>query len=116
MRRGLVFNNKILAGVLDETENGEFEFCYSTDYFIDATKPPISLTIPKTAQKHHSKKLFAFFINLLSEGQNKKMQCINLKIDEHDYFGLLLKTANDETVGAIRVEEFIELENNKHVY
>lgn len=111
MRRGKVFNNKILAGVINETENGEFEFRYTTDYLLDATKSAISLTIPKTSQKHHSVKLFAFFFNLLSEGENKKLQCKVLKIDENDHFGLLLKTTNEETIGAIRVEELIDNEN-----
>jgi serine/threonine-protein kinase HipA len=112
MRRGKVFNNKILAGIIDETENREFIFRYRTDYFLDATKPAISLTIQKTSQAHYSKKLFPFFFNLLSEGENKKLQCNNLKIDENDHFGLLLKTANEETIGAIRVEELIDEENN----
>lgn len=111
MRRGKVFNNKVLAGIIDETENREFVFRYTTNYLLDATKPAISLTIPKSEQTHHSKKLFAFFFNLLSEGENKKLQCNNLKIDENDHFGLLLKTANDETIGAIRVEELIDNEN-----
>jgi hypothetical protein len=30
-------------------------------------------------------------------------QCRIHKIDENDHFGLLLKTANEETIGAIRV-------------
>ncbi|MFY8128422.1 MAG: HipA N-terminal domain-containing protein [Chitinophagaceae bacterium] len=108
MRRGKVYNNNILAGIIDETDNGQYAFKYTTEYFIDRTKPAISLTIPKTSQAHYSKTLFAFFFNLLSEGENKKLQCNNLKIDENDHFGLLLKTANEETIGAIRVQELIE--------
>lgn len=108
MRRGKVFNNNILAGIIEESNNGVFIFRYTTDYFIDSKKPPISLTLPKNSQTHISKKLFPFFFNLLSEGENKKLQCNVLKIDENDYFRLLLKTANEETIGAIRVEEFKE--------
>ena len=112
MRQGRVFNNNILAGIIEESDNGDFVFRYATDYFIDPKKPPISLTLPKNLQKHISKKLFPFFFNLLSEGENKKLQCNVLKIDENDYFGLLLKTANEETIGAIRVEEFKETTTN----
>jgi serine/threonine-protein kinase HipA len=108
MRQGKVFNNNTLAGIIEESDSGEFIFRYATDYFIDSKKPPISLTLPKNTHKHISKKLFPFFFNLLSEGENKKLQCNVLKIDESDYFGLLLKTANEETIGAIRVEEFKE--------
>jgi serine/threonine-protein kinase HipA len=105
MRQGIVYNNEIVAGKITETINREFIFRYSDDYFIDTTKPAISLTIPKSTQEHHSKNLFPFFFNMLSEGVNKMIQCRKLGIDEKDYFGLLLKTGGDETIGAIRVVE-----------
>jgi len=44
----------------------------------------------------------------LSEGENRKLQCRVLKIDENDHFGLLLKTASEETIGAVRVVDFDE--------
>ena len=69
--------------------------------------PPISLTLPKTKKVFRSAVLFPFFFNMLSEGRNKRLQSIVLKIDENDHFEFLLKTAATETVGAIRVEEHI---------
>jgi serine/threonine-protein kinase HipA len=103
MRQGIVYNNKDVAGTIVETNKGEYIFTYSDNYFFDATKPAISLTLPKKQKEHHSKTLFSFFFNLLSEGYNKMEQCRIHKIDENDHFGLLLKTANEETIGAIRV-------------
>jgi HipA-like protein len=41
---------------------------------------------------------------MLSEGANKKLQCRQLKIDENDYFGLLLATATHDTIGAVTVK------------
>ena len=108
MRQGKVYNNNTLAGIIEETENGEFVFRYITNYFMDTKKPAISITLPKNSQKHFSRKLFSFFFNLLSEGENRKLQSKVLKIDENDHFGLLLKTANEETIGAIRVVELID--------
>ena len=41
---------------------------------------------------------------MLSEGVNKKIQTTQLKIDEDDNFGLLLATAQYDTIGAITVK------------
>jgi HipA-like protein len=112
MRQGKVFNNDDFAGTLTENDKGEYIFHYDNDYFFNGLKPAISLTLSKGKQQHRSDTLFAFFFNLLSEGENKKLQCRMLKIDERDSFGLLLKTASEETIGAIRVEEIKEIKTN----
>jgi serine/threonine-protein kinase HipA len=41
---------------------------------------------------------------MLSEGVNRKLQCVLLKIDENDDFGLLTKTSQFDTIGAITVK------------
>jgi HipA-like protein len=41
---------------------------------------------------------------MLSEGVNRKLQCRLLKIDEDDNFGLLMATAQYDTIGAITVK------------
>ena len=41
---------------------------------------------------------------MLSEGVNRKLQSRQLKIDENDYFGLLVATAQFDTIGAISVK------------
>jgi HipA-like protein len=106
MKQGKVYNNNILAGTISKMDDGIYVFEYDDIYFIDSTKPAISLTLPKTIKKYTADFLFPFFFNLLSEGSNKKLQSIYLKIDEEDHFTFLLKTAAHETIGAIRVEEF----------
>jgi serine/threonine-protein kinase HipA len=42
---------------------------------------------------------------MLSEGINRKLQNFYLKIDENDDFGLLLATAQNDTIGAISVKK-----------
>jgi serine/threonine-protein kinase HipA len=49
--------------------------------------------------------LFPFFFGLLSEGINKEIQCKAYQIDEKDEFTRLLKTAKNDTIGAITVKE-----------
>lgn len=105
MRQAKVYNNHLLAGTLTETNEGDFVFHYNNDYFFNTTLPPISVTLPKTKQNHRSSILFPFFFNMISEGANKRIQNRFLKIDENDYFGLLLKTASNETIGAVTVKE-----------
>ena len=41
---------------------------------------------------------------MLSEGANKALQCITLKIDENDAFGLLLATASNDTIGSVTIK------------
>ncbi len=97
-----VYYNKILAGYLTK-DVLEYQFIYNSDY-LRSDFPAISITLPKQEQIFHSKILFPFFFGMLSEGENKKIICKNHKIDENDYFTLLLKTAGQNTIGAITVE------------
>jgi serine/threonine-protein kinase HipA len=103
-RRGRVLNNGVLAGVLEETEAG-FRFTYDSNYLRDAAARPISRTMPKREKPYESGQMFAFFHGLLAEGVTKEIQCRHLKIDEKDYFGRLLKTAKDDPIGSVTIEE-----------
>jgi serine/threonine-protein kinase HipA len=49
---------------------------------------------------------------MLSEGVNKRLQSNMLRIDENDHFGLLIATAQFDTIGAITVKPF-EKESNE---
>lgn len=99
-----VFNNGILAGILEKQLNGTYSFEYDQVYLQNDKNPSISLTMPRSIKKHESEKLFAFFFGLLSEGINKNIQCRLLKIDENDHFGRLLLTAQEDNIGAITVK------------
>jgi serine/threonine-protein kinase HipA len=74
-------------------------------YYNDNSKPGISLTIPKTQLTYTSEYLFPFFFNMLSEGANRALQSKQLRINEKDSFGLLLATAQYDTIGAITVKQ-----------
>ncbi|MBN1789329.1 MAG: HipA N-terminal domain-containing protein [Bacteroidales bacterium] len=104
MRKSEVYCNGAMAGTLTEENRRSFVFRYDNSYYHDADKSAISLTLPKTQQEYRSEYLFPFFFNMLSEGVNKQLQCKVLKIDEKDYFGLLMATAQYDTVGAVTVK------------
>lgn len=103
MRAG-VYNNGILAGILEKQLDGTYSFEYDEVYLQNDKNPSISLTLPSSIIKHQSEKLFAFFFGLLSEGVNKNIQCRLLKIDENDHFGRLLLTAQEDNIGSITVK------------
>lgn len=104
MRSVEIYRNGILAGILTEENRKSYVLRYDNDYLKDINMPAISLTIPKTQQEYRSEFLFPFFYNMLSEGVNRKLQCTQLKIDEEDSFGLLMATAQYDTIGSITVK------------
>ena len=106
-QRAEVYNNGLLAGLLEKTEQREYVFTYNIEYLNSVETYAISLTLPKKEHIYRSSKLFPFFYGLLSEGVNKQTQCKLLKIDENDHFSLLLKTANSDTIGSITIKEIL---------
>ncbi|TXI79864.1 MAG: phosphatidylinositol kinase [Cupriavidus sp.] len=107
-RRGKVFCKGALAGELGETESGEYVFAYDQAYLADPSARSVSLTLPLREEPYTAKRLFPFFAGLLAEGVLKELQCRELKIDESDAFGRLLKTAGSETIGDVTVREDVE--------
>ncbi|MCO5238142.1 MAG: HipA N-terminal domain-containing protein [Chitinophagaceae bacterium] len=105
MAQGAVYYNGVLAGYLKKLAPDDYRFTYTHAYMDESSMPSISLTLPKKQREHQSHVLFPFFSGLLSEGINKDIQCRLLKIDEEDDFTRLLKTAGDDTIGAITVKE-----------
>ena len=112
MRKAKVYRNGLLVGELVEHNRKQYTFTYDEAWFNDPEKPSVSLTLPKTQRAYESEYLFPFFFNMLSEGVNKRLQSNLLRIDENDHFGLLLATAQFDTIGAITVKPF-EKESNE---
>ena len=109
MREAEVYRNDILAGVLTQEDRHSYVFRYDDLYFTNNDQEAISLTLPKDKQEYRSEYLFSFFFSMLSEGVNRQLQCRQLKIDETDYFGLLLATTQADTIGAITLKPVSEI-------
>lgn len=103
MRRAKILYKNLEAGILTQHDDGSFTFRYNDSWINDTNKPNISLTLPKQKQEYHSKFLFPLFYNMLPEGSNKQVVCKYNRIDKSDYFGLLITTAKNDTIGAVRV-------------
>jgi HipA-like protein len=102
-----VFYNGKQAGKLTKAGN-RYRFTYDENYLTTAGNRPISITLPLRTGTYESEFLFPVFINMLSEGANKRMQCKMLKIDENDYFSLLLATTKDDCIGPITIKTIDE--------
>lgn len=103
MRKAKVLFKDELAGTLIQKDDGSFIFSYTKEWMADPSKPPISLTLPKSQQEYHSDFLFPFFYHLLPEGTNRQVVSFHLRIDKNDDFGLLLNTARVDTIGAVTI-------------
>lgn len=108
MAKGAVYVNGLMAGLLEKVQDRGYRFSYLQEYLENPLNPSISLSLSRRQKEHQSEILFPFFSGLLSEGVNKEIQCRLLRIDENDDFTRLLKTAGDDTIGAITVKEIKE--------
>lgn len=108
MRKCNVFVNGIEAGVLTEKDNPrEYVFKYRQEY-LERNLPSVSLSMPLREEEYRSEILFPYFFNLLSEGENRAIQSSLHHIDKDDDFGIMLATAQCDTVGAVTVKPIIE--------
>ena len=105
MRACNVYVNNQFVGVLAEENPNRYVFSYDADYLRQARPVPVCLAMPPTVEPYVSDSLFPFFSNLLSEGANRDFQTKLHHLLPGDDFGLLLKTATYDTIGAVTVQE-----------
>ncbi len=103
-RQANVFYRNCLAGRLTEFAD-RYQFVYDESYLRGGAA--ISLTLPLQAEPFESETLFPFFAGLVPEGWYLKIVSPTIKVDEHDTFGLLIKTCGD-CIGAVSVQETSE--------
>ena len=100
MRQCKVLVHDIEAGILQETDELQYIFIYNNGY----GGAPVCLAMPVREEPYRSDHLFPYFFNMLSEGANRETQSQLLHIDENDDFGILLATAQEDTIGAVTVK------------
>ena len=100
LRKARVFYKNELAGYISETQNG-YTFEYDHEFF--KKNIPISISFQPREEPYYSKELFPFFKGLLPEGWYLNIVCATQKVDDKDFFGLLLASAGGDTIGAVTV-------------
>jgi serine/threonine-protein kinase HipA len=101
-RRAKVFYRKQFAGVLSEKAEGGYRFVYDSEYLKKGQA--ISLTLPLQEESFESETMFSFFAGLIPEGWYLHIVAPTIKVDEHDTFGLLMRTCGD-CIGAVSLKE-----------
>jgi serine/threonine-protein kinase HipA len=105
MRQLMVYVNDVKAGMLTELNPGKgYQFAYSAEY-VASDFPPVSLSLPKRHEAYEAESLFPFFTNLLPEGANRKVICREKRIDDNDFFGMLMATVGTDMIGSVNFRE-----------
>jgi len=101
-RKGFVYRDELLAGTLEELEDGRCVFAYLPEYLARPDALPISLTLPLSPDPVETLGLHPFFDGLVPEGWLLDLATRNWKLDPRDRMALLLATCSD-CIGAVRV-------------
>jgi serine/threonine-protein kinase HipA len=107
MRKGRVYYKEHSAGVITETDDGEFVFQYDESFVAEHPKKFITFTMPVTNKPYTDKRLFPFFDGLIPEGWLLDIASRNWKINKNDRMGLLLACCKN-CIGAVSVEPIQE--------
>ncbi len=102
MRQGKVYYKDHFAGMITETNDGEYVFQYAEDYVRKYPKEFITFTMPVNEKPYVDKRLFPFFDGLIPEGWLLDIASKNWKINHNDRMGLLLACCQN-CIGAVSV-------------
>lgn len=103
MRKAAIFYKDVLAGILTETDEGEYAFQYDEKYIKDNPKQFLTFTMPVNTKTYSDKRLFPFFEGLIPEGWLLDIASKNWKINPNDRMGLLLACCQN-CIGAVSVQ------------
>jgi serine/threonine-protein kinase HipA len=102
MRKGKVFYKEHFAGVITETDDGEFKFLYDGNFVTDHPQEFITFTMPVSGKPYTDMRLFPFFDGLIPEGWLLDIASKTWKISKADRMGLLLACCQN-CIGAVSV-------------
>ncbi|MBL4703272.1 MAG: HipA N-terminal domain-containing protein [Flavobacteriales bacterium] len=102
MRRAEIHYKDSLAGILTETDEGEYVFQYEEAYVKEHPKAFITFTMPVSDQAYTDNRLFSFFEGLIPEGWLLEIASKNWKINPNDRMGLLMACCQN-CIGAVSV-------------
>jgi len=109
MREAQIFYQDILAGILIETNEGDYTFEYEAKYIADYPAQFITFSMPVTKGKYKENRLFPFFEGLIPEGWLLDIASKNWKINPNDRMRLLLACCQN-CIGAVSVQPIITVD------
>ena len=106
MRQAIVKYKDVPAGLLEETDSGEYIFTYREDYVKKYPNQFIAFQMPVRTGPYKSLRLFPFFDGLIPEGWLLNIVIKSWRINRNDRMGLLLSVGKD-CIGAVSVHQII---------
>ena len=106
MRQGKVFYQNHFAGVVTETNDGDYNCEYDNDYIQKFPNQFITFSMPVSEKLYRENRLFPFFEGLIPEGWLLEIASESWKINKNDRMGLLLACCKN-CIGAVSVEPII---------
>ena len=103
MRKAEIYYQEIVAGILTETDDGDYIFAYDLAYVKNFPGQFINFTMPVREEIYTDKRLFSFFEGLIPEGWLLDIASKNWKIKTNDRMGLLLACCQN-CIGAVSVK------------
>ncbi len=103
MRKAAVYYKDVLAGILTETDEGEYNFKYEKEYAEKYPSQFISFSFPVNEKIYSANRLFSFFEGLIPEGWLLEIASKNWKLNPNDRMGLLLACCRN-CIGAVSIE------------
>ena len=110
MRRAAIYYRDDLAGILTESDDGNYIFVYEDDYIKRYPGQFLTFTMPVRPQKYVGKRLFPFFEGLLPEGWLLDIASKKWMINPSDRMGLLMACCQN-CVGAVSIQPIAENNN-----
>ncbi len=102
MRKANIYYQDDYAGLLVETDDGEYEFTYDKEYVRNFPDRFLTFTMPVSPKTYCSNRLFPFFEGLIPEGWLLEIASKSWKINQTDKMGLLLACCRN-CIGAVSV-------------
>ena len=102
MRKAEIYYKDIVAGLLEETDDGEYVFQYNAEYIERYPGQFLTFTMPVRSEEYIDKRLFPFFEGLIPEGWLLEIASKNWKLNPNDRMGLLLACCHN-CIGAVSV-------------
>ncbi|MDI9606235.1 MAG: HipA N-terminal domain-containing protein [Bacteroidota bacterium] len=112
MRQGKVFYKDDFAGIITETDDGEYLFEYDQEYIDQFPSQPITFSMPVSGKVYKDNWLFPFFEGLIPEGWLLEIASKSWKLNQNDRMGLLLACCKD-CIGAVSVIPITTSEGNE---
>lgn len=103
MRQGKVYYQSHFAGIVTETNDGDFTFEYDDAYIQEFPYQFITFSMPVSDKIYRENRLFPFFEGLIPEGWLLEIASESWKINKNDRMGLLLACCKN-CIGAVSVE------------